>query len=98
MLRTLHHSNFYSNMDTSKGTQEEFRNNESGATEIKVETVDYRSPPGENQQPRKENVEIIHQIQDEGGPGVIGKGVAAVAHAVESAKKTVVGTKSDTTK
>ncbi|CAN6682205.1 unnamed protein product [Malus baccata var. baccata] len=41
--------------------------NEQGAVEIKVRTVDYRSPAGEDKQPKKEKVEVVHEIRDGGG-------------------------------
>lgn len=64
-----------------------------------METVDYRTPPGDNKQPEMKDVEIVHEIVDEkeGGPGVIEKGIAAVGRAAESAKEAVTGKKSDNT-
>lgn len=67
--------------------------NEGGATEIKVDTVDYRSPPGKAQEPRKENVEVTHikHADDKTVPGggVIAEAVAKVAEKIQSTKETI---------
>lgn len=62
-----------------------------------METVGYRTPPGDNKQPEKKDVEVVHEIVDEkqGGPGVIEKGIAAAGRAAESAKEAITGTKTD---
>ncbi|CAM9001440.1 unnamed protein product [Rhodiola kirilowii] len=74
-------------------------NEETGKTEIKVDTVGYVSPPGDNKETQKEDVKITHQFveEDGGGPGVVAKGIAVVSRAAESAKEAIVGsgTKSD---
>ncbi|KAM1133926.1 hypothetical protein ACFX19_043823 [Malus domestica] len=48
--------------------------NKQGAVEIKVDTVDYRSPAGEDKQPKKEKVEVVHEIRDGGNKGAAGGG------------------------
>ncbi|KAK6139023.1 hypothetical protein DH2020_027234 [Rehmannia glutinosa] len=52
-------------MNTSKGTE---RINDEGAVEINVETVDYRTPPGGDKEPHKENVEITHLTRTDESP------------------------------
>ncbi|XP_062160210.1 uncharacterized protein LOC133867456 [Alnus glutinosa] len=55
-------------MNKSKETEEV---NEQGEIETKVETVDYRSPAGrDEEEPTKEKVEVIHLTRDEGHSSV----------------------------
>ncbi|KAL3505123.1 hypothetical protein ACH5RR_034964 [Cinchona calisaya] len=76
----------------AQGTE---RVNDEGVTEIKVDTVDYRSPPGQVQQTVKENVEVIHvkHPDDESGigGGVVAGAAAKVAEKIQSAKETISG-------
>lgn len=62
--------------------------------EIKVECTNYESPPG-RQQPRREEVEVIHQPHSDENPGVGGAWADAatkVAEKIDSAIKSVSGT------
>ncbi|KAB2619435.1 carbohydrate esterase [Pyrus ussuriensis x Pyrus communis] len=66
--------------------------NEQGAVEIKVKTVHYRSPAGEDKQPKKEKVEVVHEIRDGGGSDFVDlDATAAVAHTLKSAKDAISG-------
>lgn len=72
----------------TKGTE---RINEEGAIETKVETVDVKSPPGENKEPRMKNVGVVHLTHDarnsgNKGAGVLAGAADAVAEAFQSAK------------
>ncbi|KAL5707069.1 hypothetical protein ACHQM5_025163 [Ranunculus cassubicifolius] len=64
-----------------------------GTTETKVNTVDYRSPAGEDQPAIKENVQIVHQTEagDEKSVGAISTAAAAVTNVVQSAKDAISG-------
>ncbi|KAG8377469.1 hypothetical protein BUALT_Bualt08G0036200 [Buddleja alternifolia] len=76
-------------MNTSKGTE---RVNDEGAVEINVETVDYRSPPGHEQEPEKEKVEVTHlaRTDDEPGTGnIMAEAAGKVAEKIQSAKEAV---------
>lgn len=67
-----------------------------------METVDYRSPPGKDKEPTKENVEVIHLNRDKDQPtvgvGAFAGPAAAVANSVRSAKDAVLGGGKDDTK
>ncbi|XP_043714171.1 uncharacterized protein LOC122662570 [Telopea speciosissima] len=74
------------------------RTNAEGLHETVVDTVDYRSYPGQDPQGqlKKENVEVIHQYnpdQEGSGPGagVLGGAVAAVTNTIKSAKNAISG-------
>ncbi|XVE55830.1 hypothetical protein DITRI_Ditri03aG0188900 [Diplodiscus trichospermus] len=66
----------------TKGTE---RISEQGANEIKVETVDIQSPPGENKEPRMENVGVVHLTHDGSSSGNKGGVLAGAADAVGKA-------------
>ncbi|KAJ7958202.1 D-3-phosphoglycerate dehydrogenase [Quillaja saponaria] len=75
--------------------------NEQGAVETKVETVDYRSPAGEDKEPTKEDIEIVHLSKNDqigsgtkGGP--LASAAAAVADTFQSVKDTLSGSGKDT--
>ncbi|KAL6953622.1 hypothetical protein U1Q18_042492, partial [Sarracenia purpurea var. burkii] len=54
-----------------------------GSLKTKVKAVDYKSPPGkDNEPPVKENVEVTHRKEGDENPGV-------VANAVTTARKTI---------
>ena len=76
-------------MDTSKGSSGETKE------DIKVETVDYRSPAGENKEAKKEDVEVVHEIRDGGakseGVHPFAGAAAAVANSIQSAKDAISG-------
>ncbi|KAF9621931.1 hypothetical protein IFM89_029151 [Coptis chinensis] len=65
----------------------------SNVKETEVDTVDYRSPAGEDQPAKKENVQIIHQTKpgDETKGGVLSDATAAVTKTVQSAKDAISG-------
>ncbi|KAM5565768.1 hypothetical protein ABKV19_019674 [Rosa sericea] len=101
--KALHYSSEFifqiCNMNTSKGTEGV---NEQGGVETKVETVDFRSPAGEDKEPVKEKVEILHEIKDggansgnTGAAGFVGKAAIAVADTFQSAKDAVSGKPKD---
>lgn len=79
-------------MNTSKGYE---RVNDQGAVERKVESVDYRWQAGQDQ-PKKENVEVVHEIHDGGdsaaGGGVVAGAAAKVTDAFQSAKDAISST------
>ncbi|CAL8996313.1 unnamed protein product [Prunus brigantina] len=85
-------------MSTPKVTEEK---KEQGGVEIKVvDTVDYRSPAGEDKKPTKEEVEVVHETKDgansgTGGGGVLASAAAAVSNAFQSAKDAVSGSPKD---
>lgn len=66
--------------------------NEEGDVEIKVDTVDHRTPPGEEgKEPKKEGVTVVHLTRKGpnsagGGGGVLAGAAAAVAKTLKSAK------------
>ncbi|PIA27108.1 hypothetical protein AQUCO_08300067v1 [Aquilegia coerulea] len=64
--------------------------NEEGVKETTVNTVDYRSPAGEDEPTKKENVQIVHETKpgDE-TTGVLSAAVAAVTNTVNSAKDSI---------
>ncbi|KAH0989991.1 hypothetical protein GBA52_001474 [Prunus armeniaca] len=74
---------------------------EQGGVEIKVvDTVDYRSPAGEDKKPTKEEVEVVHETKDgansgTGGGSVLASAAAAVSNAFQSAKDAVSGSAKD---
>lgn len=69
--------------------------NPEGAVEVKVETVDHRSPPGNDQTPKGEKVQVIHEYQEDGGAGgsVLASASAALARTLHSAKDAISGNK-----
>ncbi|KAK6938638.1 hypothetical protein RJ641_032146 [Dillenia turbinata] len=74
-------------MATTKGTE---RVNEEGAVERKVETVDYRSSPGEAQEPGVARVTLTHEPHHSRG-GVLAGAAAAISKTFQSAKNTITG-------
>ncbi|KAE8725728.1 putative l-asparaginase [Hibiscus syriacus] len=72
----------------TKGTE---RLNEEGTSEIRVDTVDIQSPPGENKEPRMKNVGVVHLTRDT--PNTSDKAGAADAapKAFQSAKDSISG-------
>ncbi|XP_073128748.1 uncharacterized protein [Henckelia pumila] len=78
-------------MDSSKGNGK--ANDEGGAPEIKVETVDYRKPAGREAEPQMETVEVTHVVHEGEKPGVVAEAAGKVAGAVQSAKEAVSGDK-----
>lgn len=61
---------------------------------MKVKTVDYRSPAGEEQGAKKENVEVIHRIDypkddKKETPGLISQTAAKVAEKIQPAKEAI---------
>lgn len=81
-------------MDASKVTETV---NEEGAVETKVDTVDYRSLPGDNegQASRKEKVQVTHVAGPDDKPGkgggVVAGAAAKVAGTIQSAKEGILG-------
>ncbi|KAJ4701697.1 D-3-phosphoglycerate dehydrogenase [Melia azedarach] len=75
-------------MSTTKGTEEL---NEQGAIETKVETTDYRSPAGEDREPTKEKVGVVHLTRNKGSGGVLASAANAVSKTLQSGKDTVWG-------
>ncbi|CAK9144196.1 unnamed protein product [Ilex paraguariensis] len=76
------------------------RMNDDGTVEIKVETVDYRSPAGDDEVPKKENVEVTHLIRTDDGDNrstgkVMADADAAVTSNLQSAKEAISGESSD---
>lgn len=68
------------------------RINDEGDVEIKVETVDHRSPAGEKSEPKDEKVEITHVFPSDDKPGtrkVVGEAVGKVVENVQSAKQAI---------
>lgn len=69
--------------------------NEEGAIETKVETVDYRSSAGENREPTKEKVGVVHLTRNNGasgtGGGFLARTADAVSKTVQAAKDKVWG-------
>lgn len=65
--------------------------NEDGAVEINVETVDYRKPSGEDQEPEKEKVDITHVFrpEDDKTGNVVTDAAGKVAEKLQSAKEAV---------
>ncbi|KAF5178231.1 hypothetical protein FRX31_032182 [Thalictrum thalictroides] len=61
-----------------------------GVKETIVNTVDYRSPAGEDEPTKKENVQIVHETKpgDETS-GVLAAAAAAVTNTVNSAKDAI---------
>ena len=76
-------------MDASKGSMAKTKE------EIRVETVDYRSPAGEDKEAKKEDVEVVHEIRDGGakseGVHPFAGAAAAVANSIQSAKDAISG-------
>ncbi|GMN35070.1 hypothetical protein TIFTF001_005057 [Ficus carica] len=84
--------------------------NKDGAAEIKVETVDtvdYRTPPGqEDKAPETNDVHVVHLTRKKpdlvpdggGGGGVLAGAAAAVSNAMQSAKNAISGSGKDKTK
>lgn len=65
-----------------------------------MDTVDFRSPAGEDKEAVKEKVQVLHEINDAeansentGAAGVVGKAATAVADTFQSAKDAVSGQK-----
>lgn len=86
-------------MNTTKGTDhhhEEIK--KEGSIEKKVvDTVDYRSPAGEDKEPTKEEVQVIHLTHDSSPRGgALAGATAAVANTVRSAKEAILGPGKDT--
>ncbi|KAM1773768.1 hypothetical protein ACFX12_043227 [Malus domestica] len=79
----------FCNMDASKGSMAKTKE------EIRVETVDYRSPAGEDKEAKKEDVEVVHEIRDGGakseGVHPFAGAAAAVANTIQSAKDAISG-------
>lgn len=78
-------------MYKSKGTEEE---NDQGAIETKLETVDYRSPAGtEDKEAEKEKVAVVHLMRDDGrsggGGGFLRGAADAVAKSLKATKEAV---------
>lgn len=71
--------------------------NPQGVHETKVNTVDYRSSAGQ-EQPHKEDVQVVHQTQpgDEKTGGPLASAAAAVKNTVQSAKDAVSGSAGNT--
>lgn len=67
--------------------------NEEGAIETKVDTIDQRSPPGQNQlEPTNERTTVVHLTRKQAhGSGVTGSAAAAVGNALGSARDAVFG-------
>ncbi|GMJ15339.1 hypothetical protein HRI_005203100 [Hibiscus trionum] len=65
----------------TKGSE---RINEEGATEIRVDTVDIQSPPGENKEPRMETVGVVHLTRDKHNTGDKGPAAEATEKAFQS--------------
>ncbi|KAJ4967425.1 hypothetical protein NE237_019274 [Protea cynaroides] len=87
-----------SNMTTSQTIE---KRNVNGVEETVVETVDYRSYPGQDQGQLRKNVQVIHQVHPQqgdsaSGTGVLGTAAAAVANTIQSAKAAITGTRTDT--
>ncbi|CAK7347490.1 unnamed protein product [Dovyalis caffra] len=78
-------------------TQGKERINEEGSVETKVETVDHRSPAGQDE-PTKEKVGVIHlkrNKRDSGNEGGIFPSVAAaLTNTFKSAKDAIMGASS----
>ncbi|KAK8601150.1 hypothetical protein V6N13_059118 [Hibiscus sabdariffa] len=72
----------------TKGSE---RINEDGATEIRVETVDIQSPPGEKKEARMENVGVVHLIHDKPNTGDKGGTAEATPKPFQSAKDSISG-------
>lgn len=70
----------------SKGTE---RVNEEGAIETKVDTIDIQSPPGENKEPKVENVGVVHLTHDRPNTGNKGGVLAGAAEAATKAVQAV---------
>ncbi|XP_073294360.1 uncharacterized protein [Primulina huaijiensis] len=77
-------------MDSSK---ESGKANDEGGEEIKVGTVDYRTPAGRQEDPEEKTVEVTHVIHEGEKPGVVAGAAGKVAGAVHSAKEAVSGDK-----
>ncbi|KAK9097322.1 hypothetical protein Sjap_022819 [Stephania japonica] len=60
-----------------------------GGKEVKVHTVDYRCPPG--QEVRTETVQVVHEVHSDGSGG--GAATDAVAGAAEAVAKTIQSAK-----
>lgn len=77
------------------------RETEEGEIETKVETVDYRSPPGkEAEEPTKEKIEVVHLTHDKGKSPTTAGGVLTAAaetakNAFESTKEAISGINKD---
>ncbi|KAK7847168.1 hypothetical protein CFP56_007012 [Quercus suber] len=88
-------------MNMSKGNEEV---NEQSARETKVvETVDYQSHPGEDREPTKEAVHVVHLTRDNKrdssfGGGKLASAAASVASTIRSAKDAILGTGKDNAK
>ncbi|WCJ35485.1 hypothetical protein M5689_016740 [Euphorbia peplus] len=80
----------------SMNTQGSERVNEEGGIETKVETVDYRTPAGE-EEPTKGKVGVVHLNRKgkDDEPGVLAKTTAAVTNTLKSAKEAIVGKSKD---
>ncbi|PON84690.1 hypothetical protein TorRG33x02_195170 [Trema orientale] len=88
-------------MNNSRGKEEI---NEGAAVESKVNTVDYRTPPGEEgKEPKEEGVQVVHLTRKgagsaSSGGGVLAKAAAAVANTLQSAKDAISRTGRDKTR
>ena len=68
-----------------------------------MDTVDYRKPAGGNSTPKKENVEVLHEVHEDsksatGGGGPVAGATAVVKNTIKSAKDAISGSDNTTTK
>ncbi|XP_010244277.1 PREDICTED: uncharacterized protein LOC104588155 [Nelumbo nucifera] len=83
------------NINTTKAT--DVRDAEGNLQERIIETVDYRTSPGQGgqqEQLRRENVQVVHQPHwggDSGAGSMLSGAYAAVVNTIQSAKESISG-------